>query len=62
MPVYLPPAGGLSFACWQTGGYFNNIANKSQQKKTAKKPFFPVSQVQSPIHQSRATGDEIAPP
>jgi hypothetical protein len=29
-----PPAGGLSFACWLTGGHFNIFSNKSQVKST----------------------------
>jgi len=31
-PLYLSPAGGLSFACWQICGNFNIISNKSQEK------------------------------
>ena len=33
------PAGVLSFACWQTWGYFNIFSNKSQEK-TAKKVLY----------------------
>jgi hypothetical protein len=31
----IPPAPGrVTFACWQTGEYFNTVANESQEEKT----------------------------